>query len=62
MNASPTFDLPQRAWRTLASIRLTIVQDEDRSQYRQLIEEELRGAGLKQGPVAQKIVNAVKGK
>lgn len=24
MNASPTFDLPQRAWRTLASIRLTI--------------------------------------
>ncbi len=41
------------------TIRITIVQDEDRSLYRQFIEEELRGAGLKQGPVAQKIVNAL---
>ena len=41
------------------TIRVSIVQDEDRSLYRQLIEEELRGAGLKQGPVAQKIVNAL---
>ncbi len=41
------------------TIRVFIVQDEDRSMYRQFIEEELRGAGLKQGPVAQKIVNAL---
>lgn len=41
------------------TIRVSIVQDEDRSLYRQLIEDELRGAGLKQGPVAQKIVNAL---
>lgn len=41
------------------TIRVSIVQDEDRSVYRQFIEEELRGAGIKQGPVAQKIVNAL---
>ena len=41
------------------TIRVSIVQDEDRSLYRQLVEEELRGAGLKQGAVAQKIVNAL---
>ena len=41
------------------NIRITIVQDEDRSLYRQLVEEELKGARLKQGPVAQKIVNAL---
>lgn len=41
------------------TIRVTLVQDEDRSQYREFLEEELKGAGIKQGPVAQKIVNAL---
>lgn len=41
------------------SIRVTIVQDGNPERYAALLEEALRGAGVKQGLVAQKIVNSM---
>ncbi len=41
------------------SIRVTIVQDGNPERYTALLEEALRGAGVKQGLVAQKIVNSM---